>query len=175
MFDGKNYPYWKFKMRTHMKAIDPALCKIVEEGFLILNENELTIEDLKNKQLDSQACDILFDCLSEEQFGRISALTFAKKIWDILQEVNEGTLSVKESRLDVLQSKLNRFKRNDGETVNDTYSRLMNITNEHQGPGAYEVTNNVIVKKRLRSLDEKFDTLCTLIQEHPNFKNLTAS
>lgn len=56
-------------MRTHMNTINLSLWKIVDEGFLILNKNELTAKDLKNKQLDSQACNILFDSLSEEQLA----------------------------------------------------------------------------------------------------------
>lgn len=102
-------------------------------------------------------------------------MTSTKQIWEIHQEVNEGTSSVKVPRLDVLRSKLNYFKGINGESVNDIYSRLMTIINELQGLGASEVTDNLIVNKLLRLLDQKFDTMCTLIKKHADFKTLTPS
>ena len=47
--------------------------------------------------------------------------------------MHEGTDSVKESKLDVLQSQLDKFKMKDGEGVTEMYSRLALITNEIAG------------------------------------------
>ena len=45
-------------------------------------------------------------------------------------DMHKGTDSVKESKLDVLQSQLDKFKMKDGEGVVEMYSRLALITNE---------------------------------------------
>ena len=48
---------------------------------------------------------------------KIIRLQNAKEIWDTLIDMHEGTESVKESKLDVFQSQLDKFKRKDGEGV----------------------------------------------------------
>ena len=52
------------------------------------------------------------------------------------------------------------------------YSRLALITNEIAGLGSEEMTDRFIIKKILRALDGKYDTVCTLIQMMPNYKDL---
>ena len=73
---------------------------------------------------------------------QISRLENAKEIWDTLIDMHEGTDSVKESKLDVLQSQLDKFKMKDGEGVAEMYSRLSLITNEIAGLGSEEMTEN---------------------------------
>src|SRR4051812_25004722 len=60
----------------------------------------------------------------------------------------------------------------DGEGVAAMYSRLALITNEIAGLGSEEMIDRIIIKKILRALDGKYDTVCTLIQMMPNYKNL---
>ena len=133
---------------------------------------EATAKELKMLQYNAQACDILFNGLCPEEFNNINHLENAKDIWDTLIDMHEGTDSVKESKLDVLQSQLDKFKMQDGEGVTEMYSRLALITNEIADLGSEEMTNKFIIKKILRALDGKYDTVCTLIQMMPNYKNL---
>ncbi|SPT18201.1 unnamed protein product [Triticum aestivum] len=60
----------------------------------------------------------------------------------------------------------------DGEGVAEMYTRLALITNEIAGLGSEEMTDKFIIKKILRALDGKYDTVCTLIQMMPNYKDL---
>ena len=78
---------------------------------------EATADELKMLQYNDQACDILFNGLCLEEFNNISHLENAKEIWDTLADMHEGTESVKESKLGVLQSQLDKFKMTDGEGV----------------------------------------------------------
>ena len=107
-----------------------------------------------------------------EEFKKISHLENAKEIWDTLVDMHEGTDSVKESKLDVPPSQLDKFKMKDGEGVAEMYSRLALITNEIAVLGSEEMTDKFIIKKILRALDGKYDTVCTFIQMMPNYKNL---
>ena len=70
-------------------------------------------------------------------------------------DMHEGIESIKESKLDVLQSQLDKFKMKDGERVAEMYSRLALITNEIVGLGSEEMTDKFIIKKILRALDGK--------------------
>lgn len=135
-------------------------------------DRDATVDELKMLQLNSQACDIIFNCLCPEEFNKINRLENAKEIWDTLIDVHKGTHSVRESKLDVLQSQLDKFKMKDGEGVAEMYSRLALITNEIVGLGSEEMTEKFIIKKILRAIDGKYDTVCTLIQMMPNYKDL---
>ena len=75
---------------------------------------EATADELKMLQYNAQACDILFNGLFPEKFNKISRLENAKEIWDTLIDMHEGTDSINESKLDVLQSQLDKFKMKDG-------------------------------------------------------------
>ena len=177
-FDGTNFASWKHKMKMHILGHNPAVWAIVCVGlqgdFFDGKEpnREATADELKMLQYNAQACDILFNGLCPEEFNKISRLENAKEIWDTLIDMHEGTDSVKESKLDVLQSQLDKFKMKDGEGVAEMYSRLALITNEIAGLGSEEMTDKFIIKKILRALDGKYDTVCTLIQMMPNYKDL---
>ena len=177
-FDGTNFASWKHKMKMHILGHNPAVWAIVCIGlqgeFFDGREpnREAIVEELKMLQYNAQACDILFNGLCPEEFNKISRLENAKEIWDTLIDMHEGTDSVKESKLDVLQSQLDKFKMKDGEGVAEMYSRLALITNEIAGLGSEEMTDRFIIKKILRELDGKYDTVCTLIQMMPNYKDL---
>ena len=84
-------------------------------------------------QYNAQACDILFNGLCPEEFYKINHLENAKEIWDTLIDMHEGTNSVKESKLDVLQIQLDKFKMKDGVGIMEIYYWLALITNEIAG------------------------------------------
>ena len=86
---------------------------------------EATTEELKMLQYNAQGCDILLKGLCPEEFKKIIRLENAKEIWDTLIDMHEGTDPVKESKLDVLQSQLDKFKMKDGEGVPEMYSSLL--------------------------------------------------
>ncbi|KAM3406908.1 hypothetical protein ACQJBY_000765 [Aegilops geniculata] len=120
-FGGTNFASWKHKMKMHILGHNPAVWAIVCIGlqgeFFDGREpnREATAEELKMLQYNAQACDILFNGLCPEEFNKINRLENAKEIWDTLIDMHEGTDSVKESKLDVLQSQLDKFKMKDGE------------------------------------------------------------
>src|SRR3989337_1323318 len=178
-FDGTNFASWKHKMKMPILGHNPAIWAIVRVGLQgeffedgKEPDHEATAEELKMLQYNAQACDILFNGLCPKEFNNISRLKNAKEIWDTLVDMHEGAESVKESKLDVLQSQLDKFKMKDGEGVVEMYSRLALITNEIASLGSEEMIDKFIIKKILRALDGKYDIVCTLIQMMPNYKDL---
>ena len=146
-FDGTNFASWKHKMKMHILGHNPTVWAIVriglqgeyfEDGREL--DREASAEELKMFQYNAQACDILLNGLCPKEFKKISILENAKEIWDTLVDMHEGTESIKESKLDVLQSQLDKFKMKDGEGIAEMYSRLALITNEIAGLGSEEMT-----------------------------------
>jgi hypothetical protein len=177
-FDGTNFPSWKHKMKMHILGHNPAVWAVIRIGLQgeyfedgRESDHEAIADELKMLQYNAQACDILFNGLCPEEFNKISRLENAKEIWNTLVDMHKGNECVKESELDVLQSQLDKFKK-DGEGVAEMYSSLALITNEITGLGSEEMTDKCIIKKILRALDGKYDTVCTLIQMMPNYKDL---
>ena len=41
-FDGKNYDYWKTRISVHLKALSRKIWRIVEDGYVNLDEKKLT-------------------------------------------------------------------------------------------------------------------------------------
>ena len=89
-----------------------------------------------------------------KEFNKINRLENAKEICDTLIDMHKGTDSVKEYKLDVLQSQLDKFKMKDGEGITEMYSRLGLIKNEIAGLGSEEMTEKFTIKKILRALDQ---------------------
>jgi hypothetical protein len=127
-------------MKMHVLGQNPASWAVVRLGLQgeffedgKEPDHEATMEELNMLQYNAQACDILFNGLCPKEFNKISRLENAKEIWDILVDMHEVTESVKESKLDVLQNQLDKFKMKGGEGVAEMYSRLALIIYEISG------------------------------------------
>ena len=89
-----------------------------------------------------------------------------------MEKVGEGVSTQKDARVDTLRSKFHRFKHRDGETVMSTYNRLCKLAGELKSLGATDVTDIMVVRTLLRSLDDSFAHLVMMIRERPDFRNL---
>jgi hypothetical protein len=149
-------------MKMHILGHNPTVWAIVHIGlqgeyFEDRREpdHEASVEELKMLQYNAQACDILFNGLRPEEFKKINRLENAKEIWDTLVDMHEGTESVKESKLDGLQSQLDKFKMKDGEGATEMYSRLALITNEIADLGSEEMTDKFVIRMSVGRLKSK--------------------
>ena len=80
------------------------------------------------------------------EFHRISTCTTAKETQDILQTVQEGTDTVKQSKLQKLYTAFETIKMEDDETFDEFNSKLNAIVNDTFTLGE-PIPNNRIVKK----------------------------
>jgi hypothetical protein len=70
-FDGKNYGYWKARMRFFLKSID--VWKIVEIGWIKPEEtDEISIIQTSARLSNDKALHALCQALSPSEFVRIS-------------------------------------------------------------------------------------------------------
>ena len=96
-------------MSVHLKAMSRKLWRIVNDGYVILDEKNLTAQYEENEVLNDQAVNVLFSALDVSEFNRVKNLTNANEIWKKLMEIHEGTSSVKEAELYVLKGKFSEF------------------------------------------------------------------
>jgi hypothetical protein len=57
-FDRNNYDYWKTRMIDHLKVMSRKIWIIMNDGFVILDDKNLTPHDEENELLNDQAMKI---------------------------------------------------------------------------------------------------------------------
>ena len=153
-FDGNNYDYWKVRMTSYLKALNRKIWRIVNDGYVILDEKKWTPLDEENDLLNDQAVNVLFSALDVSEFNWVKDLTNANEIWKKLMEIHEGTSSVKETKLYVLKEKFNEFAMKKEESMPEMFNRLNDIVNYLKGLG-FEVPDVDFSHKFLRCLPER--------------------
>src|SRR3954470_3816012 len=173
IFNGKDYPYWKDKMMRNIVAINSASWEIVKHGVIIKDKKDITADVLKCMALDSKVWVFITNQISAEKYLEVRNVASTKGVWDYLEKIGEGASTQKDARIDTLRSKFYRFARKDGEKVESTYNRLTTLSNELVALGAPDITDHLVVRQLLRSLDESFEHLVMMIKEKDNYKHIT--
>ena len=149
-------------MSVHLKAMSRKIWRIVNDGYVILDEKNLTAQDEENQLHNDQAVNVLFSALDVSEFNRVKSLTNANEIWKKIMEIYEGTSTVKEAKLYVLKGKFSEFAMKKDESVAEMFNWLNAIVNELKGLG-FEVPDADFSHKFLRSLPERYDIIVTLL------------
>jgi hypothetical protein len=84
----------------------------------------LTQEQANEIQRNYQAIRIIKSSLTSEEYDKVDGLKSAKEVWDTLFINHEGTKQVREGRIRVLESELNRFVIKYDQSPQDMYNRL---------------------------------------------------
>ena len=172
-YNGKNYPFWKDKMMRNMTAINPAGWELVKDGVNIQDKKAVIAEELKCLALDAEVRVFITNHLSAEKYLEVRNFSSAKEVWDYLEKLGEGASSQKDARIDTLRSKFYRFGRKEGEKVEVNYNRLTTLSTDLVSLGAPDITDHLVVRQLLRSLDESFEHLVMMIKERSNYRKMT--
>src|SRR3954470_21185220 len=164
-YNGKDYPYWKDKMMRNIVAINPTGWEIVKDGVVIKDKKAITNDELKCMALDAEVRVFITNHISAEKYLEVRNIASAEGVWDYLENLGEGASTQKDARIDTLQSRFYRFARKDGEKVEATYNKLTTLLNELVALGAPNVTDHLVFRQLLRSLDESFEHLVMMIKE----------
>ena len=68
-FDGNNCDYWKVRMTSYLKALSRKIWTIVNDGYVTVDEKNLTPHDEENDLLNDQAVNVLFSALDVSEFN----------------------------------------------------------------------------------------------------------
>nr|AAK70631.1 Putative copia-type pol polyprotein [Oryza sativa Japonica Group]AAM47283.1 Putative copia-type pol polyprotein [Oryza sativa Japonica Group] len=175
-FDGTHYAAWKHKMKLHLISLHPSIWKVVCIGVDVPHDDmELTSEQEQLIHRNAQASNAILFVLSLEEFNKVDGLEEAKEIWDALQLAHEGSPTVREAKIELLEGRLGRFVMDDKETPQEIYDRMMILVNKIKGLGSEDMTNHFVVKRLLRAFGPRNPTLVSMIRERKDFKRLTPS
>src|SRR3954465_5495231 len=163
IFNGKDYPYWKDKMKRNIMAINSAAWEVVKNGVTVEDTDAITPEEAKKLSLDAEVWVFITNHLIPEKYHEVKNIPSAKGVWDYLEKIGEGVSTQKDARIDTLRSKFDRFKRHEGEKVCSIYSRLTALANELISLGADDITPHSVVRTFLRSLDDLFDHIVLML------------
>ena len=86
-FDGTNFPYWKCRMETFIKATDFPSWQIIQYGdkkVILSNQSELDEEEMKKLEMNNAAKNTILMSISQSVFAMVSSCKTAKDIWDKL-------------------------------------------------------------------------------------------
>ena len=69
----------------------------------------------------------IFYGVSPDEFHKISHITIAKEAWEILETTYEGTKKVKDTKLQMLTTRLEEVKMSEDESFDSFYSKLNEV------------------------------------------------
>ena len=103
-FDGRNYAFWKVRMRAFLCSIDDSLWDVVEIGWIRPEAAKSTWDKavFAANNANSKALNAIFCSISPDEFHRISHVTISKEAWQILEMTYEGTKKVNDTKLEML-------------------------------------------------------------------------
>jgi hypothetical protein len=146
-FDGTDYTAWKNKMMYYLKGIDNSIWKVVNVGYTVVDEDNLTAEEEKWDHKNAQATNALYSALCKEEYNRIEGCTSAKKIWDTLERVHIGASQLRNSKIQALKAEIEQFVMKRGETMTEMYDRLMVLINGIRALGSKDYDDEYVKLK----------------------------
>ena len=105
-------------------------------------------------------------------FPRIASCTIAKDAWKALKDGYQGSNKVKQVRIQTLKRDFENLKMKDDEKVVDYCVRVQTCVNKMKTLGE-EIENEVVVKKVLRSLLSKWNSVAIIIEESKDLATLS--
>ena len=113
---------------------------------------------------NSKAINAIFYGVSPDEFHKISHVKIAKEAWTILKTTYKGTKKVKDTKFQMLITKLEELKMGDDEAFNSFYEKLNEIVIAKLNLGE-KIEDSKVVRKIMRSLPESFRAKVTAIEE----------
>ncbi|XP_050222454.1 uncharacterized protein LOC126672541 [Mercurialis annua] len=182
-FDGTDYPNWKFRMENYLDMDGVNLWHMVLDGYVAPTQElngaiipwprkDWTKDQVLAIALNRKAICVIISSLCREEQGRVQHCTTAHDMWKILENYHEGTVQVKNKKVELLIGEYEGFKNKPNETVTETTNRLFGITTNLKKLGEH-YTLGEINGKILRSLPLlDWQPKITAIEESHDIRNL---
>ncbi|XP_024011236.1 paramyosin-like [Eutrema salsugineum] len=186
ILDDGNYGFWKARIRSMIKGIDPLAWKAVTDKWeeaLVADANGVfhpkpeeswTEEELKRAKYNSRALTTIHTNVSRKTFELIQGVETAKEAWDILQMQYKETTKVQNSRKDMLASRFENLKMEEDETILEFSSKLSALAQEAAVLGK-KYKDKKLVKKFLRCLPSRFMGYKSALSVSSNTENMPFS
>ena len=160
-------------MRAFFCSIDDIVWDAVEAGWTRPKAAKSTWDKaaFAAANANNKALNAIFCGVSPNEFHRISFITVAKEVWEILETTYEGTKKVKETKLQMLTTQFKELKMSKNESFDSFYSKLSEVVVSKFNLGE-KTEDSKIVKKILQSLPESFPAKVTAIEESKDLDDI---
>ena len=168
-----NYENWCKQMKVLFLC--QGLWDLVKDGVEELGEDaseEEKKEHIESEKKSYKALFIIHQCLSPDNFEKVSDSESAKEAWEILEKSFGGAEKVKEVRLQTHKRTYELLQMEDTESITDFFTRVTKLVNQIKICGE-ALTTRAVVSKILRSLAPKFDHVVVAIEESKDLSVLT--
>ncbi|XP_048130817.1 uncharacterized protein LOC125313886 [Rhodamnia argentea] len=164
---------------SRMKALLGAysVWEVVNNGYdepddeVTMNQNRRNaLEKIRSK--DQHAPSIIYQCLDDSMFEKVSNASTSKEAWEILRNTHQGVQKVQKIRLQTLRGEFEVICVKESESISDYFTRVLAIMNQMKRIGK-EVLDVRVVEKILRSLDKKFNHIVVAIEESKDLDAMT--
>jgi uncharacterized protein with ATP-grasp and redox domains len=118
----------------------------------------------ENRKKDCKALFYIQQNVDTQHFEKIAKATKSKEAWDILASYHEGGERVKKVKLQSFRKQYEMLQMDEDQKVRDYFSKLLAIVHQMQNCGE-NITDQMVVEKVLRSLNQKFDFIVVAIEE----------
>jgi hypothetical protein len=160
-------------MRIQLKAMGGIIWKVVDDGYVILDEANPAQIANENTLANAQAMNVIIRALCIREHHKVCKLETAHEMWGKLIEAYEGTSNVKSVKLFICKGKFEKFALLPNEELKDNFFCLNNIVNKLKDLG-FDVPKVDISHQFLRALPPKYETIATLLVRS-NLKTITPS
>ena len=160
-------------MRAFLCSIDEAVSDAVDVRWTRLEAAKSTWDKaaLVAANANSKTLNAIFCGVSPDEFHRISHITIAKEVWQILETTYEGTKKVKDTKLQILATQFEELKMSEDESFDSFYGKLNDVVIGKFNLGQ-KTEDSKIVRKILRSLLESFHAKVTAIEESKDLDDI---
>ena len=161
------------RMKAFLKSIDERIWNSVDYGWEkpTTPVSEWQTSEKEAAPFNSKTMNTIYNIVSIVEFKRISNVEVAHTAWNILQNVHEGTKTVKINKLQQLTTRFESIRMSDDECFDKFYAKLNNIVNSAYNFGEiYDQPK--IVRKIHRSLTEDLRPKMTAITESKDVNSI---
>ncbi|KAA8540680.1 hypothetical protein F0562_024401 [Nyssa sinensis] len=169
-----NYGNWSIQIKVLLQSQD--LWDIVEKGYIEpTTEEEQALNDAQktvlkqSRKTDKKALFLLYQCIDDNTFEKISSATTSKQAWEILKSMHRGIEKTIRVRLQILRSEFESLNMNGAESILEYFSRTLVIVNQMRRHGE-DIDDVRVMEKILRTLTPKFEHVVVAVEQSMDFK-----
>jgi len=197
MFDKDDFSGWKGRMSLFLESIDNNMPDILTDGphiptstvvidatvrdgqptipaevrTIVKSKADWVDEDRRLVNLDVKARNFIVQAVPKDMYHSIKLCPTAKKMWETLTVMFEGSSTSMESTITTLTRKYERFFALKNESLTDTHTRFNALVNDLITVGIVK-TNDVLKSKFLDSLPPKWNNYVSTVKLSAIYREL---
>jgi hypothetical protein len=173
--DALNFGQWQYQMISHMRSSCIELWRIVEEGFKVMDPNNLTRREVVDSQLNATALHMIQISIGSKDLTHIQHFSATKEAWQGLSNIFVGNESMKRTRYVAFSNQAEGFFMKDGEDHQEMYRRLKAIATTFKNLGAHHIDDEWIKMKYILCLTPYEPVDLKSVQGKHNFHEMTSN